>query len=112
MENNELFLEKYRIDSIRLKNWDYASPGYYFVTICIDNREHFFGNVKNGIMYLSKIGQIVLNNWYKIPDHFKYSILHEFMIMPNHLHGIVQILWNDNPLYGNGDGLCNDGVLC
>ena len=123
-ENNDLFLNKYRISSIRLSNWDYASPGYYFVTICINDRKSHFGKIKNNKMQLSPIGKIVKNYWQQIPEHFKHINLDAFIIMPNHLHGIIHILWNDNPLFAKNendnkklyqnmvDNLCKNNFLC
>ncbi len=55
----EKFKSKYRIPSARLINWDYGSEGMYFITICTKNREHFFGEIRNGEMQLSEIGAIV-----------------------------------------------------
>ena len=88
---NKLFKNKYRIKSIRLKDWDYSSNGYYYITICTKNRECIFGNVVNGKMGLSQIGEIVQKYWCEIPRHFKNTFLDEYMIMPNHMHGIIII---------------------
>ena len=107
-KSNELFLNKYYSKSMRVQGWDYASPAYYFVTICIKNGKPFFGQIRNNIMHLSEIGDIVLYNLITTPDHFKYTVLNKFSILPNHLHFIIQILWNDNPLYEKtkGDNCC------
>ncbi len=96
MPNPEKFKEKYRTDSVRLKNWDYSSDGAYFITICTQDREHFFGNVVDGQMILSEIGQIADKFWKQIPDHFPFVILDEFMVMPNHMHGILFIDKNND----------------
>lgn len=100
-----LFKNKYRIDSARLKNWDYASEGKYFITICTKNREHYFGECLDGKMVLSTIGAIVQGFWYEIPKHFPNVSLGEFVVMPNHIHGIlilsfsskVEVPPNSNP---------------
>ena len=86
-----LYKNKYRIETTRLKDWDYSSNGYYYVTICTKNREHYFGEIKDDAMMLSGTGMIAEKIWHEIPDHFPFVILDEFIIMPNHLHGIIQI---------------------
>jgi REP element-mobilizing transposase RayT len=92
------FKNKYRIPSARLQTWDYANNGAYFITICTQNREHFFGNIKNGIMQLSEIGKLAEQFWYEIPNHFSMVELGNFVVMPNHVHGILIIdKTNDEP---------------
>ena len=83
------FQNKYRIPSARLQTWDYANNGAYFITICTQNREHFFGNIKNGIMQLSEIGKLAAQFWYEIPNHFSMVELGNFVVMPNQVHGIL-----------------------
>lgn len=85
------FQNKYRIPSARLQTWDYANNGAYFITICTQNREHFFGNIKNGIMQLSEIGKLAAQFWHEIPNHFPMVELGNFVVMPNHIHGILII---------------------
>jgi REP element-mobilizing transposase RayT len=75
----------------RLKDYDYSQDGYYFVTLCTKNRENFFGKIKNGKMILNKYGDIAKKCWLEIPEHFSHVILDEFIIMPNHVHGILII---------------------
>jgi REP element-mobilizing transposase RayT len=79
----------HRRRSIRLKGWDYGSLGYYFVTICTQNREPLFGDITNGNMALNEIGHIVEKCWQDIPAHFPHADLDEFIVMPNHFHGIL-----------------------
>ena len=79
----------YRVESSRLRGWDYAAAGYYFVTICTRDRECFFGNVVGDVMCLSAIGQVAQQLWAEIPSHFKHVSLDEYVVMPNHLHGIL-----------------------
>lgn len=87
-----LFKNKYRIESTRLPGWDYASAGVYFVTICTKNRECFFGEIIAQEVHLSPIGEIACQNWQEIPQHSRGKIeLDEFVIMPNHVHGIIVI---------------------
>ena len=76
---------------IRLKGYDYSKSGYYFVTICTQNREEWFGKAKNGITHLNKFGEFARNFWSEIPGHFDYVEIDEFVIMPNHTHGILVI---------------------
>ena len=85
------FKNKYRIPSARLLNWDYRNNGAYFITICTANREPYFGNIKNGIMRLNEIGQFAERFWSDIPEHFPFVELGNFVIMPNHTHGILII---------------------
>lgn len=63
------FQNKYRIESIRLKNWDYGSNAKYFITISTKEREFFFGKIANGMMQLSDIGKIVKNEWFKYSNY-------------------------------------------
>jgi len=79
---SERFRGKYRIETGRLKNWDYGSNGYYFVTICIKDRECVFGNVDDNKMVLSESGKIAEKFWLEIPAHFPFVKLDEFIIMP------------------------------
>lgn len=81
----------YRTETTRLKNWDYASPGYYFITICTQDHKPFFGQVKDDQMLLSPLGGMAETYWSEIPAHFANATLDEFIIMPNHVHGIVII---------------------
>ena len=86
-----LYKEKYRVESSRLRNWDYASDGYYYLTICTINRMFYFGDIINNQMILSKIGKTAYQYWQEIPNHFPFVQLDQFVIMPNHMHGIIVI---------------------
>ena len=77
--------------SIRLKGYDYAQEGLYFITICCQNRAQLFGEIINGEMILNKCGEIAQKCWQEIPEHFPNVELHDFVIMPNHVHGIIEI---------------------
>ena len=85
------FRNKYRTSSTRRQNWDYTRNGAYFVTICTQNREHFFGDINNEKMILSETGKIADKYWLEIPQHFPFVILDAHVVMPNHVHGIVII---------------------
>jgi putative transposase len=88
---SELFQNKYRTKSHRLPGWDYSTDGYYFITICTQNRENIFGEIKNDTRILNDIGEIVEKNWRGIAAHFSHAKPDEFVVMPNHLHGIIVI---------------------
>jgi putative transposase len=83
----------------RLKDYDYSSGGYYFVTICIKERPDFFGKIKSGEMILNEFGKIVSSAWLDIPNHYFNCELDYFVIMPDHVHGIIII---DNTLKKRG----------
>ena len=83
---------KYNRRSLRLKHYDYSRAGYYFVTICTQGREHFFGEIVEGKMILNVAGEMINQLWYEIEDDFPNVYLHEFVIMPNHIHGIIEIV--------------------
>ena len=89
--NMPLFQNKYRIETIRLQNWNYGWNGKYFVTIVAKNREHYFGKIVDGEMYFSEIGENANKCWHEIPEHFPFVVLDEFCVMPNHIHGIIVI---------------------
>ena len=78
--------------SVRLKGYDYAKEGMYFVTICTQNRIHFFGDVENREMILNPFGEIAYREWEKLPERWPHIELGAFQIMPNHIHGVLLIL--------------------
>jgi len=78
--------------SIRLKGYDYTQAGAYFVTICTKDRACLFGDVADGVMRLNQMRHIVRQCWLAIPDHFPHVLLDEFVVMPNHVHGILVIM--------------------
>ncbi len=75
--------------SIRLKGYDYTSAGAYFITICAYRRDRLFGKVINGEMQLNQIGRTARGHWMKLPKHHRHLTLDEFIIMPDHMHGIL-----------------------
>jgi REP element-mobilizing transposase RayT len=95
--DTQRFNGKYRIPSARWAAWDYASNAAYFVTICNTQRAPDFGVIQNGIMEYSPLGQAAEDCWNAIPEHFPFVILDEFVIMPNHVHGILIIDKPDAP---------------
>jgi REP element-mobilizing transposase RayT len=78
--------------SIRLKGYDYTQTGAYFVTLVTYHREEIFGKVVNGEMRLNNFGQIAKQQWEKLPHRFRHVEWGNFVIMPNHMHGIVFIV--------------------
>ncbi len=77
--------------SIRIPGADYTEPRAYFLTICSDDRRNIFGNVEHGRVILSRLGELVRDCWVRIPEHSKNAAIEEFIVMPNHLHGIVRL---------------------
>ncbi len=76
---------------LRLQGYDYSSDGLYFVTICAKGRKYYFGEIRNGIMGLNEMGILAHQFWQDIPRHFDHVSLDEFVIMPDHVHGIIVI---------------------
>lgn len=91
-----LYKDQYRVESTRLKHWNYSSNGYYFVTICAIDRQCYFGRVVDNKMRLSETGSIADKCWREIPNHFPFVKLDAYVIMPNHMHGILIIDKNDD----------------
>lgn len=89
--------------SIRLRGYDYTQNGAYFVTICAHERRPMFGRVVNGAMVVNEWGRVVQACWDEIPAHFRHVELDAFVVMPNHVHGIIVI--------ANDGGRCR-GVAC
>ena len=87
----------------RYRNYDYSKAGFYFITICTKNRVLLFGDVVGGEMILSEDGKIAEKFWLEIPNHFSFVKLDKFVIMPNHIHGIINIVNNN---YNVGTGQC------
>jgi len=81
--------------SIRLKEYDYSQPGAYFVTVCTWRRENLFGEVVDRDVRLNEKGHIVVECWNRILEHFPGVELDAFVVMPNHIHGIIVIVGND-----------------
>ena len=94
---SDKFQDIYRIPSSRAQWWNYGIDAAYFVTICSGGREHYFGEIQNETMYLSEMGKIVLQNWMEIPDNFSFIKLDVFVVMPNHIHGILVIDKTNDP---------------
>jgi putative transposase len=75
--------------SIRLPGYDYSSAGAYFITICTHRREHLFGEIIGGTMQENKFAHIVRTHWFQLTRYYENLIIDEFVIMPDHIHGIL-----------------------
>lgn len=93
--------------SIRLKGYDYSQAGLYFITICTQNRLCIFGIIKNDEFIGNDSGRMIQAIWNDIPDYYDGFNTHEFIVMPNHIHGIIEI--KNNPV-GAGPRACPDVV--
>ena len=104
--------------SIRLRGYDYSQAGFYFITICTQNRVHLFGEIPVGAgpcacpddgpcacpkMVLNDAGKMVSQIWHEIPDYYDGFDIHEFIVMPNHIHGIIEIT-TTNPVQCPNNG--------
>lgn len=98
-----LYKQKYRITSIRLKWYDYASAGMYFITANAHRNQCIFGKIHDEVMHLSPIGEMLESCWNQIPEHFPHIELDASQIMPNHVHGILMFVQN-----GDGFGKLSD----
>ena len=96
------YKNKYRIETTRLKYWDYRNNGYYYVTILTKQKIKYFGFVKDGKVKLNVLGKIAAEEWLKTKEIRKNVDIDEWIIMPNHLHGIL-ILDNNNPSVDNDE---------
>ena len=87
----------------RLKDFDYSESGYYFITICTNDRVEIFGNIVDGKMLLNTCGKIIQKQWLWLSAQYDYIKLDQYVVMPNHIHGIIIIDKN-----GYGDNRCGD----
>lgn len=85
--------------SIRLKGFNYRTPGLYVITICTEHRVHLFGRILDSGMDLSPAGEMVLRTWEEIPDSYPGVDVDSFVVMPNHIHGIVYLAPTKQDLY-------------
>lgn len=94
--------------SPRLRHWDYGSSSAYFITICTNDREYYFGEISDSKMQVSPVGAIAYVLWHEIKNHAKNVELGEFVVMPNHVHGIL-ILNGNNGIANIDGGAVADG---
>jgi len=97
---SDKFKNKYKIKSVRLKGYDYSQNGMYFITICTKDRKEFFGEIVNGEMKLNEIGETVKKEWLQTPIIRPNIFLDEWIVMPNHIHGIIEIKNVETPRWG------------
>jgi len=81
--------------SIRLKGFDYSQEGLYFITLCTQYRKNLFGKIEHGEMILNEAGKIIREEWQALPQRFANIELHEYIVMPNHFHSILEITNGD-----------------
>jgi len=91
----EKYQNKYRVPSARHQHWDYRWASSYFITICTHQQNHYFGKIIDKKMELSKVGIIADLMWNEINYHAENVRLEKFVVMPNHVHGILTLLKND-----------------
>ena len=96
--------KKHHRRSIRLKGFDYSQAGLYFITICVKNRSCLFGDIDDGKMNLNDAGIMAENNWLELPKRFTNLQLHEYIVMPNHFHAILEIVGVTLVVTQNYDG--------
>jgi len=104
----------HRRRSLRLKNYNYSQSGLYFITVCTQDRIELFGEIKNGKMILNDYGRIIQIHWQEIPKHYPDIKLLEYVIMPNHIHGILwftKYIGDPNPLSPNDKNFQNVGAI-
>lgn len=97
--------ERFHRRSIRLKGYDYAQEGAYFVTICTHERMHLFGQVVDAVMHPSPLGDIAQRCWDAIPQHMPHVDIGDFVVMPNHVHGVMIIRERLAPYAAGGPGV-------
>jgi len=84
--------DKHHRRSIRLQGYDYSQPGAYFVTVCVQDQECLLGDIVDGEMRMNELGELVWATWHDLPNHLPHVELDAFVVMPNHVHGIVWIV--------------------
>ncbi len=93
--------------SLRLQGYDYTRDGLYFITICEQNRECLLGRIEKNEMILGTIGEIANQYWSDISIHFQHVVMHEHIIMPNHVHGIIELSQSNFKIDPSGKRWCN-----
>jgi len=96
--------------SIRLQGFDYSRAGAYFVTIVAHGRECLFGEIVDGEMKMNRFGEILNHAWFDLPRHYRHVSLGAFVIMPNHVHGII-VLNEDDSVTGRGGSVAGRTAL-
>ncbi|PSQ97773.1 MAG: hypothetical protein BRD55_01135 [Bacteroidetes bacterium SW_9_63_38] len=99
----------YRPGTIRHDDWEYRRAAWYFVTICTEHRRPFFGRVRNGIIGLSRAGCVAAWEWQRTPVVRSYVRLDAWVVMPDHVHGLMGIT-TESPFYDRNDTIDGHGV--
>ena len=94
--------EKHARGSIRLPRYDYTQAGAYFITICAADRRCIFGEIRDGAMRLNMNGSIVAAQWAGLPKHYSNATLDDFVLMPNHVHGLIFLTDDGHSCVGAG----------
>ncbi|MGD1944629.1 MAG: hypothetical protein ACFB0G_25315 [Leptolyngbyaceae cyanobacterium] len=94
--------QKHHRRSLRLPHYDYASAGAYFIMICAHQRQCLFGEIRDGAMQLNEFGEVARSHWWRLPQHHSHLQLDAFVVMPNHLHGILILTPPTVPNVGAG----------
>ncbi len=108
MKDPQKYKGKYRIPSARASWWDYGWNGAYFITICTKDRLPYFGYIREGEMELSPVGALADVFWYQIPQRLPHLTLGAYVIMPNHMHGVLILDKPDGDSHPDGH---NRGVV-
>ena len=90
--DNQQSVFRHNRRSIRLKGYDYSQQGLYFITVCCQDRACLFGDISNGEMVLNDAGKMISTEWLALKKRFPNIELHEYIVMPNHFHGILEIV--------------------
>jgi len=96
--------DRHHRHSIRLPEYNYARAGWYFITICTQERDYRFGEIVDTEMRLNDVGLMIERWWRKLPDKFTSVMIDAYVVMPNHFHGIVAIEDNDDRHAGEHTG--------
>ncbi len=97
------FWKEYQRKSLRLKEYDYSQPWYYFITICVNTWLCILGEISGNEIYLSDAGKMVETYWKKLEEKYHHIRLHKYTVMPNHFHGIIEIMDIQD---GRGQPMC------
>jgi REP element-mobilizing transposase RayT len=96
------FTQYHHRRSTRLLGYDYSQEGMFFITICTHEKQWAFGYIDNAMIYLNETGVIANNCWMEIPNHYPNVVLHDFIVMPDHIHGIIELVNNPGCRENNG----------
>src|SRR5688500_14128044 len=88
--------DKHHRRAVRLRDFDYSQPGAYYVTLCTANRMNLFGNAEGDHVKLNAVGRVIDGCWNWLAEQYAYVVLDEYVVMPNHLHGIIVLKGEGN----------------